>query len=529
MRNGYFKLIKTSSGYGVSVYVARDGGEPVVAQELLTYLESNKIPYDIDKIKKATLSKFDNVVELGEGDCPSVREAFTLSVSGDNMRAVARFTPRSDTGERMTAGEFVRELAARNVKYGLDEERIKKFFSGPGVYCTDFVVAEGKKPRQGKDAEIEYFFNTDNTAKPKMNPDGTVDYFDLGILNQVKAGDLLARITPEDPGEPGMTVQGTVIKPGEVKRIRHNFGKNIKLSDDKLTITSEVDGMITLDGETVCVSDTYEVENVDPSTGNIDFTGTVQVNGNIAANFEVRATGDVIVYGVVEGAHVVAGGSIIIARGMKGMGKGVLEAGNNVVAKFIENSFVKAGGYVNTESILHSEVMAGTEVTVTGKHGFITGGHISADSKVEVKNLGATMGSQTIVEVGADPVLKLEYNRLQREIALLVRSIKEAQPVIQNFMAKKARGVQMTAEQLAYVRATAAGLEEKKKELEQMNARMKELSAMFDPDRPSAVIVNGDVYPGTTVIIGDVSMNVKESYKYCKFVREKGEVKITPL
>lgn len=61
---------------------------------------------------------------------------------------------------------------------------------------------------------------------------------------------------------------------------------------------------------------------------------------------------------MIEGACIEAGGNIIIARGMNGMAKGILKAGGNIVAKFLENATVSAGGYVNTESILHSNVTA---------------------------------------------------------------------------------------------------------------------------------------------------------------------------
>ena len=214
---------------------------------------------------------------------------------------------------------------------------------------------------------------------------------------------------------------------------------------------------------------------------------------------------------------------------MNGMSKGVLEAGNNVISKFIENSKVKAGGYVNTESILHSDVTAGTEIIVTGKHGFITGGHVQADSKVEARTLGAVMGSQTIIEVGANPDLKNEFNRTQKEIGEIVKAIKDAQPIIQNFMEKKAKGVRMTADQLEYVKQTAANLEINKQKLTEKNARMQELQQIFDPNKKSEVICTGEVYSGTTIIIGDVSMTVKDSYKYCRFVRSQGEVKMSPL
>ncbi|MCR4791249.1 MAG: FapA family protein [Lachnospiraceae bacterium] len=529
MRNGFFKIVKTPGGFGLSIFAPKDGGEPVRIQELVNYLDMNGINYDLGKVKEIAASTEDAVLELGTGECPAIRENYNFTVSDDNLRGIARFTPASDTGERMTADEFIKDMAFRMIKFGIQEELLRKLFASSGIYCTDIVVAKGKPARQGKDATIEYFFNTDVHAKPAMNEDGSVDYFHLGIVNNIKAGDKLAQITPEDPGESGMTIQGAPIKPRDVKKMRHNFGKNIKLSDDRLTITSEIDGMVALTDGAVFVSGVYAVENVDNSTGNIDFTGSVQVNGNVATNFEVKASGDVIIYGVVEGAHIVAGGNIIIARGVNGMSKGFLEAGNNIISKFIENSKVKAGGYVNTESILHSDVVAGTEIVVTGKHGFITGGHVQADSKVEARTLGAVMGSQTVIEVGANPELKNEYNKTQKEIGEIVKAIKDAQPIIQNFMEKKAKGARMTADQLAYVKQTAETLETKKKELTEKNARMQELSQIFDPNRKSEVIVNGEVYPGTIIIIGDVSMTVKDSYKYCRFVRSQGEVKMSPL
>ena len=529
MRNGYFKIVKTQGGFGLSVFAPKDGGEPVRVQELVNYLDINKVAYDLTKVKDTAAAVQDTILELGEGECPAIRENYSFAVSDDNLKAIARFTPPSDTGERMTADEFIRDLSFRNIKFGIQEELIRKLYSSSGIYCTDIIVAKGKAPRQGSDAEIEYFFNTDLRAKPAMNEDGTVDYFHLGIVNNIKAGDVLAKITPEDPGEPGMTVQGIPIKPRDVKKLRHKFGKNIALSEDRLTITSDIEGMVTLTDGTVFVANTYAVENVDNSTGNIDFTGNVQINGNIASNFEVKATGDIIIYGVVEGARVVAGGNIVIARGVNGMSKGVLEAGNNIICKFIENCTVKAGGYVNTESILHSRVMAGTEVNVTGRHGFITGCYIQADTKVEARTLGAEMGSQNVIEIGVAPELKMEYNRTQKEIGDLVKSIKDAQPIIQNFMEKKAKGARMTADQIAYVRQVAENLEVKKNELTEKNARMQELAKMFDPEKKAEVIVTGEVLPGTIIIIGDLSMTVKESYGYCKFIRSQGEIKMSPL
>ena len=58
---------------------------------------------------------------------------------------------------------------------------------------------------------------------------------------------------------------------------------------------------------------------------------------------------------------------------------------------------------------------------------------------------------------------------------------------------------------------------------------MKEIDAVISVSKESSVRITGDIYPGTTIIIGDVSMNVQNSYKYCKFERVNGDVKMMPL
>jgi len=255
----------------------------------------------------------------------------------------------------------------------------------------------------------------------------------------------------------------------------------------------------------------------------------VRVSGNVNSGFEVRATGNVEVGGVVEGAYIEAGGDIIISSGMKGMGKGTLKAGNNITCKFLENCNAFAEGFVNTESILHSNVSAGTVVNVTSSKGFITGGRVQAEELVEVRTLGAVMGANTIVEVGVNPEIKARFLQCQKDVAEIIRQIKQAQPVIQSFTEKKSRGANFSAEQLKYVKETAQLLETKKQELEQKSAEMNTLSEAIDPNRPAMVKVTGEVYPGTTIVIGDVSMNVQSSYRYCRFQKQDGDVKMMPL
>ena len=146
-----------------------------------------------------------------------------------------------------------------------------------------------------------------------------------------------------------------------------------------------------------------------------------------------------------------------------------------------------------------------------------------------MKTLGATLGAPTVVEVGVDPEKKAEYMKLQKEISEIVKNIRSIQPILASFTEKKNRGVRFTPDQLNYIRNSAATMETQKKSLEEKNARMQELQMEFNPQEKAAVIVKGEVYPGTTIIIGDSSMQVKNTYQYCRFERIDGDVKATAI
>lgn len=531
MLNGYFQLVGIpGGGYGVKFFPPKDGGEPVKIGEVVGWLDARSLPYDLASLKQFLESGREIVCRLGREDCPVINETYQITVSEDSMTAAVRFYPPSEGGQRLSFNEFLSDLKYKNIISGIQISGMQDHFQSDGLYCTDLLVARGKEPKQGTDARIEYFFNTDLRVHPTEREDGSVDYFSLNIINHCHKGDVLARIIPETEGEYGMNIMGVRIKPREVKKAHFKYGNHIAVSEDQMELKSEVDGHVMLVDDKVFVSDVFEVQNVDNSTGNIDFNGSVQVNGNVATNFEIHASGNVIISGVVEGAHIYAGGNIIISKGMNGMSKGTLEAKGNIVAKFIESANVTAeNGYVDAESILYSQVSAGDEIRVNGKKGLVTGGHIQAANRVEVKTLGAEMGAATIVEVGVNPKLKAEYSALQREVNELKKAISGAQPILSNFAKRRAAGINFTAEQINYIKETIKTLETNKKLLEKKDEEVLGLQQIFDAQRKAVVKVTGEVYPGTTIVIGDVSMAVQSSYKYCKFMRIAGEVKMTAL
>lgn len=529
MQNGYFRLVSCTDGYGVALYQPKGGGEEIGIEELAEYLDGIKAGYERKRLEMIILGEEDGCYRLGSGPCPPVPETYRLTVSEDGMFASARFIPPSETGARITFDDFLKDLRFRNITYGIKVDALQEHFQSDSDYCTDIVVAKGKEPVQGQDARIEYNFNTELHRRPAQREDGSVDYFHMTTINHCRKGQELARIIPESPGENGYDVYGQPIRPREVKRATLKFGRNIELSEDKHVIRSLVDGHVTLVDDKVFVSDVYEVKNVDVSTGNLEFDGSIEISGDVAANFEVKAGGNVIINGLVEGARIIAGGNIIIAKGMNGMGKGYLKAGGDVVVKFLENARVVTGGYVETEAILHSRVSAGNEVRVEGRKGIIVGGYVQAGTRISAKVIGASMGASTILEVGVNPLIKTQYNNMQKNITDNTKTVKNAEVILANFKDKLKKGFQYNESQVKYMKSVAKLVEEKGAELEQMNRRMEKLRAMMETQKQAEVVVNDEIFPGTTIIIGEASKTIQTSYHYCKFMKERGEVCMAAL
>lgn len=529
--NGYFRLIHEADKTGIKLIPPTEGGAPIAVNDVVEYLMLKNIMFNKDSLYKAISEAAvePKAVLLEKRKTFSERECYKLTITPDEMQAYARFYAPSIGGEEMTAKEMIRDLENKGICHGILEDVIKEIFAKPRDYCKDILVAQGTEPIHGTDARIEYYFNTDKKAKPTLKEDGSVDFFQLNVVQHCNKGDVLAKLIPEDPGEYGMKLTGEQIKPRDVKKLALRYGKNIEISEDKTILTSMVNGHVELVEGSVFVSDVLIVENVDNSTGNIDYEGSVQINGNVCTNFQVKAQGNVEVKGVVEGAYVEAGENIIIARGMNGMGKGTLKAGGNIISKFLENVNAEAGGYISSESILHSTVMAGTDINVDGRRGFITGGKASAVNTINVKTLGSSMGADTTVEVGTDPKLMVKMQELQKQIEEESDALQSIQQILVSTKQKVAKGAKLTPEQLQYVQTLVTANQQKADFIKKSTEEVEQMQSQLIGKEGAAVIVRGSVYPGTKICIGDVSMIVQKESQYCRFVKARGDVKLAGI
>lgn len=529
MKNQFFQLVFIGEEAFIHFFPAEDGGRVLTAKEVTEYLDARKFTgYDLKELNKCIQAQEESETSVGAWDGIEVAEAMDYSISLDKMKVTCRFYPPSINGRKMDKNEIIGDLVFHKIKFGIMEDVVEEFVNNR-QYCTDYVIAIGKQPRHGTDAKIEYFFNTNRSLQPKRNEDGSVDYKELNTISHVHEGDLLARLIPEDPGESGQNVLGEEIKPRTVRTAKLEYGKNIAINEDKTEITSEVTGHAALTQGKVFVSNVYEVgADVDNSIGNIVYDGSVSVKGNVKAGFSIKAEGDVVIEGVVENAYIEAGGQIIVKSGIHGMHKGIMKAGTNVIAKFIENAKVTAGGYVEAEIILNSDVAANGAVRAHGKKGLINGGTVRAGSTIEAENLGTEMGTFTVLEVGVDPDKKMRYVELQKLIAQSTKELDDMKVILDNYSKILKSGNHLPADKMKYVQNLAYSYKVKAAEIEPLREEMRAIHLEMMQANQSYVQVNNKAHPGVNIAISDMTYNVKTIISYSKFKREDGEIKVIP-
>ncbi len=529
-KNGYYKLTWEDKTAHLQIYAPKDDGCPVTYKEVANFLSRHGIEeYKEYDLHQAIQSNQDCEITLGLGSGIEFSEYVDTIISLDKMKITCKFTPPSGNGNLLTKQDIMAELTTRGVKFGIREDHIDEFLAHR-VYNTEYIMAEGKAPRHGKDASIEYFFNTNPSLKPKHNEDGSVDYHDLNTICPVQQGQKLASLHPMDPGEPGQDVFGKAIPPRSVKNRKLEYGLNIVASEDGNDIFSDVTGHVSLQGGKVFVSDVYEVPaDVDASTGDIHYKGSVHVRGSVRGGFTVIAENNIVIEGSVEDALLQAGGDIIVRHGIQGMQRGVMEAKGNVITKYIENAKVFAGGYIETGSIIYSEVGAGEDVIVAEHKGFINGGVIRAGGKVQANMIGSTMGSKTTVEVGMAPEKKERYNILQKDLEQNKAELEKIQPIIDKYKKVILAGTKLDPKNKMYFNQ----LMERTKELDTMIAEDQEEFASLHQEmiagKHAKVTVRKDIYPGTVISISNTIHIVKEKRSFCCIERKNGEIVFSNL
>ncbi|NLD49832.1 MAG: DUF342 domain-containing protein, partial [Clostridiaceae bacterium] len=431
LNNGFFEVEYKTDGVYLTVYPPIGSGKRVELRDVIDKLSIKKIrDFNKEQVELLVMKQEKTPCKIAEAqEEVKVDATVAVTVSPDKMRASILISP-PEGGRMLNEKEVTDILAVNGVVSGINSSVIDEITKYP-VYNQLIAIAEGTQPVNGQNGKLQFHFNLNKDKKPNVLEDGTVDFRSLNIIESVKSGSILCSLIPPQLGIPGKTVAGKDIPATDGKAAVLPKGRNVEISEDGQCLLSGIDGQVCyIDGK-VNVFSNYEVPaNVDNSTGNISFTGNVIVRGNVLSGFTVEAGGSVEVWGVVECAVIKAGGDIILRRGMQGIGKGILESGGNIIARYIENSIVQAKENITAEAIMHSNVKCGKKLELIGKKGLLVGGISRVGKEIVAKVIGSYMSTVTEVEVGLDPSLKERFKAVKEEVQVMEEDLKKAEQAI---------------------------------------------------------------------------------------------------
>ncbi|HAA90269.1 MAG: Putative polymerase [Thermoanaerobacterales bacterium 50_218] len=514
---------------GVYLRAPRNGEEGVTLAEIEQALQVLGVTnVDWEGLKNALEQKFEEIKIAPPQPGPQIDGEVLVQVSGDEMEAaVAVYPPLG--GKPVDSDLLKEELKKAGVVFGIDHEKIKEAVE-PDNLGRPVVVARGKPPVDGKDAEITYHFPVEGPSlKPVERENGKVDYYNLRLVFNVEKGQILATKVPATPGEPGVTVTGKQLppRPGRDKPLRP--GRNTELTDEGGVLIATSPGHVVMEENKISVHSVYFVAgDVDFSTGNVDFVGSVQIRGGIKFGFTVRAEGDVEVGETVEGGSIIAGGNVVVRGGIRGQGKGKVVAGGSVFARFLEKADVQAGGDVVVgEAIMHSTVQAGGKISVSGKKGLIVGGLCRAGGDIEARIIGSNLATVTQLEVGVKPELRESHERVEKEIEKLEKQLDQVEKTLSFINKLLKAGRELPQEKRDLLQKLVQARKQILARIEELKLEEEELQEKLNTLEKGRVKVRDVVFPGVVVKIGQNVYYVRDQLHYVTFHLEEGEIKLS--
>jgi uncharacterized protein (DUF342 family) len=532
-RDGEAYVHLSSEGAFLKVVPPVGKGRRAVESQAMRVLNARNVT-DIDGslVAKAVKEAAGEYVRVGNFDHRPVNDSVvSIDIAEGEMRAYIQVTPPGEGGCDLSVETYLSFLRKNRVVYGVKEDFLRDFADNP-VYKEPVIAAEGAKPVDGRDAYIQFNFETDpSKVRLRESSSGRVDFKELNIIQNVVENQPLAKKIPPEAGVMGRTVTGKVIPARNGRDTSLPVGKNVHVGDDGVTIIADINGQVVVASGKVNVEPVYTVQGaVNLKTGNIIFLGTVIINGNVEDGFSVKAAGNIEVNGTVEKAELDAEGDIIVHQGITGKSGGLVRAGRSVWARFIENATVEAGNMVvASDGIINSQVDAYKRIICQGKRAHIVGGRLRASEEINAKILGSpTSGTETICEVGFDPKSKAELDQLKLNKEGAEKELEETQRNIQTLINIKKQRKSLPEDKEAYLtemmdkRQVLVG--DIKKADESINKIQEFLDGIKNRGRVSA---SAKVYPGVKILVRDVREDVRNEYRAVTFILENGLIRVT--
>jgi len=451
-----------------------------------------------------------------------------ITISSDRLEALIELSPPRNNGSDLSFEALSARLASEGVVYGIDNDALVTLSEKP-YYNLETVIARGTPPAHGDDAVLTYLVGMDHKLAPMEYEDGTVDFKNLGLIQQVYKGAVLVEKTMLTEGAHGVCVTGerSEAKPGKDKKLP--TGANTVVNESETALLADIDGGISIVDDKINVFSTYMVEgDVQYETGNINYNGIVVIKGDVRYGFAVKATGDVVIHGTVESAAITAGGSLIVQGGCVGE-ENAIEAGGDLAAKFIDGGSFNVRGNLKTTYIINSTIKCGGSIDMIGS-GIIRNSHVIAQTAISAKIIGSVRAAadKTVVEVGNDPELLGRFVSLTKRLEQLDKDIESFDISIRALTLRKYK-MELSDEKIRALEKSKALVKQLIVQQEELTDEHRMLKERINALGYGIIRVQNTAYEGLRVIIGSYTSVLKDSVRSVKFSRGEDGIIFSPL
>ena len=455
----------------------------------------------------------------------------SVEVDDSEMHVYITVIPPGEGGADLTFDAYNSLLKQHRVYHGINDEKLQELADRP-VYREKIEVAEGIRPINGKDAYVEYKFETDQSKiSLKEGANGKVNFKELNIIQNVVQNQPLAKKMPPEDGIDGQTVTGKLLPAKAGSDIPLPLGTNVHVGDDGDTILADINGQVVIVSGKINVEPVLTIEgDVNLKTGNIIFLGNVIITGNVEDGFSVKAAGNIEIKGTVAKAELDAEGDIIIYQGVNGKSGGNIRAGRSIWSRFIENANVEAGNMVVvTDGIINSNVDAIKSILCQGKRANIMGGRLRAGEEINANVLGnSTSGTETICEVGFDPHSKGELEKLLEVKAQAEEELDNTKLDMQTLINTKKQRKTLPEDKEAYLQELMDRRQILTEDLKKAQEGIQKIQEFMNEIHiRGKVSASKKVYPGVKIWIRDVKEDVRTEYRATTFILENGLIRVT--
>ena len=448
-----------------------------------------------------------------DADPPSMDAQVVVFLSRDQQAAWVLAYPPVGGGKELDREALDRALRDSKVTFGLEEETLSSIPEHRERYFHLFLAAKGRPPVPGRDGGIVDMFQREFVRDVVVDEYDQVDYTSLNLFQNVEEGETICQIIPSLKGTPGMTVLGREVPAKDGKPAAPPKGRNTELSEDGTQLVASRAGHVEFSGRCFEVKPVLEIPgDVDFSTGNINFLGDVHIAGDVTSGFSVQAMGNIVVDGLVEAAHVEAGGDVVVAKGVVGNSQALVLAKRNVYAKYLENCRVHARETLQADCLVNCDVFCNGVVEVRSGRGSIIGGTVRAAQAVNASVVGSRSERVTAIELGGMPCEDFERDALRQEM-------RELREEYERTDLQPDSPVKLTRMSNLRMKMTVNQMKQA-----QFDKDMETLEECAGTDKENRRLTCGIAYPGTVLTIDDASLRLEFETRQCVATLMAGEI-----